>query len=589
MNEVLLTLEDVSCLYGERIILQGVSFGIHSSEKIGIVGINGSGKTTLLRIISSLIKPNTGTVTMRKDLKVCLLEQDPVYISELSVLQHTFPVAGEIKDEYHYKSILSRLGINNFDEKMGDLSGGQRRKADLARVLAAEPDLLLLDEPTNHLDLETIEWLQNYLANAGKAVIFITHDRYFLDAVATKIIEIERTKLFYYEGNYSAYIRGKLIRATDDKRKETRRQAQLKKELDWLNRGAKARTSKPKDHIDRVKELLSKSYLISHQDLDISFQIDRLGKTILELHRLSKSYSGKVLFTDIDHNFQNMERIGIIGPNGCGKTTLLKIILGEEKPDNGTVKIGVNTHFAYYKQDEDSFDPNLTVYEYIAQFAEVIKTAEGNKVTATEMLKRFLFDGKMQQMKLGALSGGERKRLYLLKALMFGANFIIMDEPTNDLDIRTLEILEDYLDAFKGCLLIVSHDRFFLDRTVDYLFIFQDGKLRKFAGNYSDYLLVKRFEQDATEEKKEPVITRPKRIAKGLSYNEQREFGLLEKEIEKIESELLELESRLNDFANPLSPNDYYHISIAMQELENRHQELLTRWLELSDKQNAGN
>ncbi|MDD3605825.1 MAG: ABC-F family ATP-binding cassette domain-containing protein [Candidatus Cloacimonas acidaminovorans] len=589
MNEVLLTLEDVSCLYGERIILQGVSFGIHSSEKIGIVGINGSGKTTLLRIISGLIKPNTGTVTMRKDLKVCLLEQDPVYISELSVLQHTFPVAGEIKDEYHYKSILSRLGINNFDEKMGDLSGGQRRKADLARVLAAEPDLLLLDEPTNHLDLETIEWLQNYLANAGKAVIFVTHDRYFLDAVATKIIEIERTKLFYYEGNYSAYIRGKLIRATDNKRKETRRQAQLKKELDWLNRGAKARTSKPKDHIDRVKELLSKSYLISHQDLDISFQIDRLGKTILELHRLSKSYSGKVLFTDIDHNFQNMERIGIIGPNGCGKTTLLKIIVGEEKPDNGTVKTGANTHFAYYKQDDDSFDPNLTVYEYIAQFAEVIKNAEGNKVTATEMLKRFLFDGKMQQMKLGALSGGERKRLYLLKALMFGANFIIMDEPTNDLDIRTLEILEDYLDAFKGCLLIVSHDRFFLDRTVDYLFIFQDGKLRKFAGNYSDYLLVKRFEQDATEEKKEPIITRPKRIAKGLSYNEQREFGLLEKEIEKIESELLELESRLNDFANPLSPNDYYHISIAMQELENRHQELLTRWLELSDKQNAGN
>jgi ATP-binding cassette subfamily F protein uup len=589
MNEVLLTLEDVSCLYGERIILQGVSFGIHSSEKIGIVGINGSGKTTLLRIISGLIKPNTGTVTMRKDLKVCLLEQDPVYISELSVLQHTFPVAGEIKDEYHYKSILSRLGINNFDEKMGNLSGGQRRKADLARVLAAEPDLLLLDEPTNHLDLETIEWLQNYLANAGKAVIFVTHDRYFLDAVATKIIEIERTKLFYYEGNYSAYIRGKLIRATDNKRKETRRQAQLKKELDWLNRGAKARTSKPKDHIDRVKELLSKSYLISHQDLDISFQIDRLGKTILELHRLSKSYSGKVLFTDIEHNFQNMERIGIIGPNGCGKTTLLKIILGEEKPDSGTVKTGINTHFAYYKQDEDSFDPNLTVYEYIAQFAEVIKTAEGNKITATEMLKRFLFDGKMQQMKLGALSGGERKRLYLLKALMFGANFIIMDEPTNDLDIRTLEILEDYLDAFKGCLLIVSHDRFFLDRTVDYLFIFQDGKLRKFAGNYSDYLLVKRFEQDATEEKKEPVITRPKRIAKGLSYNEQREFGLLEKEIEKIESELLELESRLNDFANPLSPNDYYHISISMQELENRHQELLTRWLELSDKQNAGN
>ncbi|HNW25146.1 MAG TPA: ABC-F family ATP-binding cassette domain-containing protein, partial [Candidatus Cloacimonas sp.] len=476
MNEVLLTLENVSCLYGERIILQDLSLGIHTSEKIGIVGINGSGKTSLLRIISGLIKPATGTVTRRKNLKVCLLEQDPQYHPAVSVLQHTYPLQGEIKDEYHYKSILSRLGINNYHEKMGELSGGQRRKADLARVLVADPDLLLLDEPTNHLDLETIEWLQNYLVNTSIAVIFVTHDRYFLDAVATKIIEIERTRLYAYEGNYSAYIKGKLIRATDSQRKEIRRQAQLKKELDWLNRGAKARTSKPKDHIDRVKELLSKSYLISHQDLDISFQIDRLGKTILELHNLSKSYSGKALFTGIEHNFQNMERIGVIGPNGCGKTTLLKIIIGDEKPDCGTVKSGVNTHFAYYKQDEDSFDPNLTVYDYIAQFAEVIKTADGNKVTATEMLKRFLFDGKMQQMKLSALSGGERKRLYLLKALMFGANFIIMDEPTNDLDIRTLEILEDYLDAFKGCLLIVSHDRFFLDRTVDYLFIFQNGK-----------------------------------------------------------------------------------------------------------------
>ncbi len=588
MNEVLLTLEDVSCLYGERTILQGISLGIHTSEKIGIVGINGSGKTSLLHIISGLIKPATGTVTSRKNLKVCLLEQDPQYHPAVSVLQHTYPLQGEITDEFHYKSILSRLGINNYNEKMGELSGGQRRKADLARVLAADPDLLLLDEPTNHLDLETIEWLQNYLVNNSIAVIFVTHDRYFLDAVATKIIEIERTRLYTYEGNYSAYIKGKLIRATASQRKEIRRQAQLKKELDWLNRGAKARTSKPKDHIDRVKELLSKSYLISHQDLDISFQIDRLGKTILELHKLSKSYSGKALFTGIEHNFQNMERIGIIGPNGCGKTTLLKIIVGEEKPDCGTVKTGVNTHFAYYKQDEDSFDPNLTVYDYIAQFAEVIKTAEGNKVTATEMLKRFLFDGKMQQMKLSALSGGERKRLYLLKALMFGANFIIMDEPTNDLDIRTLEILEDYLDAFKGCLLIVSHDRFFLDRTVDYLFIFQNGKLRKFAGNYSDYLLVQHYEQENTTEKKETVDKHPKRTLKGLTYNEQRELARIEKEIETTENQLLELDNKLNDFSGALTPNDYTQISISLQELENIHQKLLTRWLELSDKQNAG-
>jgi len=379
-------------------------------------------------------------------------------------------------------------------------------------------------------------------------------------------------------------VHGKLIRATDVQRKETRRQAQLKKELDWLSRGAKARTTKPKNHVDRVKELISKSYLISNQDLDISFQTDRLGKTILELHRLSKSYGGAPLFEEVDHNFQSMERIGVIGANGCGKTTLLKMITGEVEQDIGSIKVGLNTHFSYYKQDEDSFDPTLSVYEYIAQYAEVIKTADGNKVTAREMLLRFLFDGKMQQMKLSALSGGERKRLYLLKSLMFGANFIIMDEPTNDLDIRTLEILEDYLDAFRGCLLIVSHDRFFLDRTVDYMFIFENGHLRKFAGNYSDYLLVKRFEQEEDVERSYAKVLRPKRISKGLSSNEQREFGLIEQEIESLESKLLELETRLSNESATLSPADYHDISTEMHSLESSHLELMDRWLELSDK-----
>ncbi|MEN6445221.1 MAG: ABC-F family ATP-binding cassette domain-containing protein [Candidatus Cloacimonas sp.] len=587
MKEVLLTLDNVSYQYGDKTILQDVSFGIHSSEKIGIVGINGSGKTTLLNIISGYIKPSTGSVTLRRELKIGFLEQNPTFIPELSVLQHTMPSQGEIKDEYHYKAILNRLGITDYTQKTGILSGGQRRKVDLARVLSLEPDLLILDEPTNHLDLDTIELLQNYLATTNITVIFVTHDRYFLDAVSTKIIEIEKTKLFFYEGNYSSYISGKMLRATDNQRKETRRNAQLKKELDWLKRGAKARTGKPKSHIDRVQELLSKSYLISNQDLDISFQIDRMGKTILELHRLSKSYGNKVLFEEVEHNFQVNERIGVIGPNGCGKTTLLKIIAGEEEPDIGAVKTGVNTHFAYYKQEDDSNEPEMTVYDYIAQFAEVIKTENGLKITATEMLNRFLFDAKMQQMKISSLSGGERKRLSLLKALLFGANFIIMDEPTNDLDIRTLEILEDYLDAFKGCLLVVSHDRFFLDRTVDYLFIFQNGKIRKFAGNYSDYLMVKRFEEEEAKDDKGPVIMRPKRIAKGLSYNEQREFMQIEKDIENIEKQLIELEDKLNDNAKVLTPDDYFHISDSMRIFEDKHQQLLERWLELSDKQSS--
>ncbi len=585
INDVILTLEDVSCLYGDKTIIKDVSFGIHAGDKIGIVGINGSGKTTLLRILSTRQKPNTGKITPRKQLKIGYLEQDVDFLPNLTVLQHTIPAEGDIKEDYFYKALLSKLGINDYAQLVGTLSGGQRRKADLARVLAMEPDLLVLDEPTNHLDLDTIEWLQNYLASINKAVLFVTHDRYFLDAICTKIIEIERTKLYYYDGNYSDYVRGKLIRAGDLERKETRRVSQLKKELDWLSRGAKARTSKPKNHVDRVKELLSKSYLISNQELEISFQTDRLGKTILELHQLSKSYGSRSLFEGIDHNFQAVERIGIIGANGCGKTTLLKMITGETEPDIGAIKIGLNTHFAYYKQEEDSFDPNKSVYEYIAQYAETIRMADGTKTSASEMLQRFLFDGKMQQTKLSALSGGERKRLYLLKSLMFGANFIIMDEPTNDLDIRSLEILEDYLDAFRGCLLIVSHDRYFLDRVVDYLFIFENGKLRKFAGNYSDYLLVKRFEQEEIEERKSPVVMRPKKIIKGLNYNEQREFDSLEKEISAIELRLSELEAGLSDGSESYTHSDYQQISQEMQELEATHLKLLDRWLELSEKE----
>lgn len=587
-SDVILTLDGVSIAYGDRTIIAEASFGIHAGDRMGIVGINGCGKTTLLRFLCGKITSHTGVVTTRKNLKIGYLEQDPDLDQTLSVEAYiTHSDAKLRKPEHEYKAILTRLGIDCFDKSLGLLSGGQRRKVCLAKALIHDPDLLILDEPTNHLDLDTIEWLQEYLSTLKTSLIFVTHDRYFLDAVCNRILDIEHTKLHFYEGNYSDYVKGKLIRAQDLHRKETRRQAQLSKELAWLARGAKARSTKPKNHVDRVKELLSKSYLISQQDLDISFQTDRMGKTILELHKLSKAYGGQILFEDVDHNFQPLERVGIIGANGCGKTTLLRLITGEQTQDLGSIKLGLNTHIAYYKQDEDSFDPTLSVYDYIAQYAETIKTADGSKVSATEMLKRFLFDGKMQQMKLSALSGGERKRLYLLKSLMFGANFIIMDEPTNDLDIRTLEILEDYLDAFRGCLLIVSHDRFFLDRTVDYLFIFEGNHIRKFAGNYSDYLLVKRFEKEESEDKVSAAVIRPKRIQKGLNYNEQREFNAVESRISELEASLSELEDAL--LQKDLSPERYKDIANNMHSLQSEHEKLLARWIELSDKASGDN
>jgi len=396
---------------------------------------------------------------------------------------------------------------------------------------------------------------------------------------------VENGQINFYKGNYSYYLRKKEQQDVDVQRKETRRKAQLKKELKWLQRGAKARTSKPKDHLDRVKELIDKSYLTESKDLDISFKTKRMGKTILEIKDISKRYDDKILFSNFNHNFQKLERIGIIGPNGCGKTTLLKCIMEEIDPDHGSVKIGVNTSFSYFQQNIEEFNNDQTVLEYIQDFAHNIRTADGVLHSASEMLKRFLFDGKLQQSKLENLSGGEKKRIYLLRSLMFGNNFIILDEPTNDLDIRTLEILEDYLDAFKGCIIVVSHDRYFLDRVTDHLFVFDEDRIIKFPGNYSDYLLVKKYRyEEKIEQKKRSTKVRIKKVSTKLSFNDKREIQSLEKEIPEIEKHIELLNNKIENEAVSLSPADFKEITVKLEKLQIKLDELELRWLALDEK-----
>lgn len=626
MSKNIISIEELNKSFAEKLICKNNSFGIFENEKIGLVGINGCGKSTLLKLLVGIEPVDSGKITFRKNIRTSYLPQIPkidpdktiyeeIYFSDhaqFELLRKYYRILNKLEtkptktlEAEHYriikeievndawkievkaKSILDKFGFNDINQKISTLSGGQKRRIDLARVLMDEPDVLLLDEPTNHLDIDTIEWFQDYLSNYKGTIIFVTHDRYFLDAVSDKIIEMENGKIYFFKGNYSYYLRKKEQQNIDVQRKETRRNAQLKKELKWLQRGARARTSKPKDHLDRVKELIDKSYLSQSKDLDISFKTKRLGKTILEIKNISKRYDDKVLFKNFNHNFQKLERIGIIGINGCGKTTLLKCIMEEIEPDSGSIKVGINTSFSYFQQYINEFDNNQTVLGYIQEFAHNIRTADGALHSASEMLQRFLFDGKMQQSKLENLSGGEKKRLYLLRSLMFGSNFIILDEPTNDLDIRTLEILEDYLDAFKGCIIVVSHDRYFLDRVTDYLLVFDDDRIIKFPGNYSDFLLVKKYRDEENKKRGKKLESKNKKIKKvshKLNFNEKREIVLIEKDMKNIEDQISIMNTKIEKEASSLSPTDFKEITNKLKELNARMDELESRWLELDEK-----
>ena len=632
MADCIISAENIAKKYAEKTLFETTTIGIHAGDKIGLMGINGSGKSTLLKILCGEEYSDSGNIVMQNGLSLNYLPQLPRLDKNLTILEQIYKCRhphflllkeykklseklDELTDhqteeykstakehsrllhkiesenawdiEVKAKSVLTILGFTDLNLPIANLSGGQQRRVDLARVLLDKPDILLLDEPTNHLDTDTVEWLQEYLVNFKGTLVFVTHDRYFLDAVSNKILEIDRQKMQFYPGNYSDYLKRKEMEDIDLQRKETRRQAQLKKEIKWLQRGAKARTSKPKDHVDRVKELIDKSYLTTEQELDISFQSQRLGKTILEIHNLSVGYEDNVLLKDFSYNFQKMDRIGIIGPNGCGKSTLIKAITEEIIPQTGKIKQGHNTKIACLSQAEPSLNPNISVNDYIKSFAENIRTKDGVLHSADQILEKFLFDKKMQMSKISSLSGGEKKRLFLLASLIFGSNFLILDEPTNDLDIRTLEILEDFLDAYQGCIILVSHDRFILDRIADFLFIFQEDKtIRKFPGNYSDYLLVKKFnEENIAKESVNTKNNHKEKKIKKLSYKEEQLLIKSEQEIEKLETEQIEINKIISTKAHELAHSEFVALSKRLEEIDEKLIELYNTWEELSTKQ----
>jgi ATP-binding cassette subfamily F protein uup len=623
----IISLEGVSKTYGIKPLFEGVTFGLDDGEKVGIIGTNGSGKSTLLRIIAGREQPDTGRAVMAGERIIAYLPQNPPFDPEKTVLDtvftasnetmrllhdyevachdlsasgggderlldrvsklaHQLEAAGGWNLETNAKMVLTQLGITDTAARMSVLSGGQRKRVALAHALVSSPDLLILDEPTNHLDADTISWLETYLARYAGALLLVTHDRYFLDRVTGRIIEIDRGRVQSFAGNYAYYVEKKEEQEAARAAASEKREAMMRRELAWLKRGAKARTTKQKARVDRAEELMRQPSESARQELEISVGFSRMGKKILELDGISKSYGDQKLIEAFSYNLKRGDRIGIIGPNGSGKTTLLDIIAGHVEPDAGHVEKGQTIIIGYYDQENRELNGEQRVIDYIREEAERIETADGQSITASQMLEKFMFSSSMQYDVIGRLSGGERRRLYLLKVLMSAPNVLMLDEPTNDLDIQTLVRLEEYLDSFAGCLIVVSHDRYFLDRTVDHTFRFDgSGRVREYPGNYSAFLEARA--RDAAEASEAAKVQKPTATAKQatgarkLSYKERREFEELEKRIETAEIRKAELERQLSE-----SASDFVLVQAVYTELGSLKQQLdndVDRWAELAE------
>ncbi|MBT9777725.1 ATP-binding cassette domain-containing protein [Clostridium sp. MCC353] len=589
----LVTIEHLTKSYTERLLFDDTSFSMNEGDKVGIIGINGTGKSTLLKIVAGLEEPDEGTVTRSRGLDIRYLPQNPVFEDEDTVLgsilraneghEHVWDI------ESQAKTMLTKLGIYDFDEKAGLLSGGQRKRVALAGVLLSKADLLILDEPTNHLDSSMAEWLEEYLKSFRGALLMITHDRYFLDSVTNRIVELDKGKLYNYQAGYEGYIQLKAERLDMEQASERKRQSILRVELEWMQRGARARSTKQKGHIQRYEALRDQKAPEQDQEVELDSVYSRLGRTTVEVNNLSKAYGGKVLIKDFTYIFLKNDRIGIIGPNGSGKSTLMKMIAGWVEPDAGTIDIGQTVKMGYFSQENEAMDETMKVIDYIKDAGEYVKTKDGS-ISASQMLERFLFPSSVQYTVISKLSGGEKRRLYLLRILMEAPNVLLLDEPTNDLDIRTLTILEDYLDSFAGIVITVSHDRYFLDRVVQRIFAFEgDGRVVQYEGGFTDYQAAWEQKQAdrqpaAQVEKKEKKSEntwkeRDKKLK--FSYKEQREWENIEDDIAGLEHEIEELDRQVEEAAT-----DYGRLNQLMEEKGQKEtllEEKMERWMYLNE------
>lgn len=620
----LITLENISKSYSEKILANNVSLGINEGEKIGLIGVNGTGKSSFLKIVAGVEEPDEGTVTKGNRVRIEYLAQTPDYDDNATVLEQVFKgnseemrilreyeellekidkgeVSGDDSErliklqgkidalnlwdmESEAKNVLTKLGITNFEEKVGNLSGGQKKRIMLAAALITPCELLILDEPTNHLDNETISWLEEYLNSRKGALLMITHDRYFLDRVTNRILELDRGRLFSYDGNYSVFLEKKMERIAIEKASEEKRQNLMRKELAWVRRGAKARTTKQKARLQRFDELVNQEGFIENENIEISVMGTRLGKKIIEIEHLNKSFGDKKIVDDFNYIVLRSDRIGIVGPNGIGKSTLMGMIEGKVAPDSGEIIKGETVKIACFSQEDTHMHPEMRAIDYIKEAGEYLQTATGERITASQMCEKFLFDGTLQWTMIGMLSGGERRRLHLLRVLMEAPNVLLLDEPTNDLDIETLNRLEDYLDDFGGVVITVSHDRYFLDRICNKIFSYKgNGKIDIYTGNYGDYLLSKEEEVVNNKEKevavdknkKEPSVDKNKNKGKVLkfSFKEQREFETIDEEIMTLEEKIEELDSLMAKHAS-----EYGRLQELMEEKAKVEEELAFKY-----------